>query len=67
VVFLFLVQAKYKIGCGREGLAIMPLFLNKLQRWEAALKTYSNHKVSEVLDYCIHTYVGIKRHIAWFY
>jgi len=29
VVFLFLVQAKYKIGCGREGLAIMPLFLKQ--------------------------------------
>jgi len=33
----------------------------------SALKTYSNNKVSEILDYCIHTYVGIKRHIACFY
>jgi len=29
VVFLFLVQAKYKIRCGQEGLAIMPLFLKQ--------------------------------------
>ena len=29
VVFLFLVLAKSKIGCGREGLAIMPLFIDK--------------------------------------
>jgi len=55
VVFLFLVLAKYKIGCGREGLAIISQTSYKDGRHHiSALETYSNHKVPEIVHYYIH-------------